>query len=305
MFIGKALGPVLAIFKNPYKNLTHQALTVPIDKLIEEIQLDVYDSVDYDALIMRLGELGTQIQFKIGTFNHDWELGQLDLTLEEGWRHSAGIGYDVNLMYWKCLQLGSTYIPALVNLKETANALTTRFGEYIETANYIDPEMFKNYKVGSLAKPLKEEILVSSKANLFPPVFSYNVIDFTENVTTQQGSHEEYMYWATPKYDGLTVDPLVRVKNFTTLLTQAFDVYDQTPIKTFAVAEQLVTSILYAITVSHRNDDLFILSCIDTNSRESFKRTHTKGSNLDFAMFRDANLITNGDNGIMGHQKAI
>ena len=46
----------------------------------------------------------------------------------------------------------------MVDLKETANALTTRFGEYIETANYIDPAMFKNYKVGSLAKPLKEEI---------------------------------------------------------------------------------------------------------------------------------------------------
>lgn len=305
MFIGKALGPVLAIFKNPYKNLTHQALTAPVDKLVEKIQLKSFDSVDYDALILRIGELGVQLQFKLGTFNHDWELGQLELSLEEGWKHSASIAFDVNLMYWACLQLGSTYIPSLINLEETAKALTSHFGEYMETCSYINPEMFKGYKVGSLAKPQSPEVLSSSKANLYPPVFSFNTIDFTENVTTQQGSHEEYMYWATPKYDGLTVDPLVRVKNFTTLLTQAFNVYDQTPIKTFAVAEQLVTSILYAITVSHRNDDLFILSCIDTNSRESFKRTHTKGSNLDFAMFRDANLITNGDSGIMGHQKAI
>ena len=305
MFIGKALGPVLAIFKNPYKNLTHQSLTTPVDKLVEKIQLESFDSVDYDALILRISELGVQLQFKFGTFNHDWELGQLEMSLEEGWKHSASIAFDVNLMYWACLRLGSTYIPSLINLEETAKALTSHFGEYMETCSYISPEMFKGYKVGSLAKPQSQEVLVSSKANLYPPVFSFNTIDFTENVKTQQGSHEEYMYWATPKYDGLTVDPLVRVKNFTTLLTQAFDVYDQTPIKTFAVAEQLVTSILYAITVSHRNDDLFILSCIDTNSRESFKRTHTKGSNLDFAMFRDANLITNGDSGIMGHQKAI
>ena len=52
MFIGKALGPVLAIFKNPYKNLTHQALTAPVDKLVEKIQLESFDSVDYDALIL-------------------------------------------------------------------------------------------------------------------------------------------------------------------------------------------------------------------------------------------------------------
>lgn len=305
MFIGKALGPVLAIFKNPYKNLTHQALTTPVSTLIKEYQLDTYDSIDYDALIRRVAELGTHIQFKLGTFNHDWELGQLELTLKEGYRHSACIAYDVNLMYWLCLQLASTYIPALVDLKETCKHLTARTGEYMETCNFIDPDIFTGYAVGSLSKPQPQEVLQVSKINLYPPVFSYSTIDFTENVTNRNGSHEEYLYWASPKYDGLTTDALVRVKNFTSLLSQAFEEYDQVPLKTFSVAEQLITSILYAVSVSHRNDDLFILATMDVNSRNTFKHKYPKGTNAEFARFRDGNLITNSECGIVGTTKVM
>lgn len=287
MFIGKAMGPLLSIFKNPYKNLTHQSIDVPVETLLKEFTSETFD---FDDCFNKVAKLATIIQFKLGVFNHDWELGQLDLTYAESKRHAIGIAFDVNLMYWYCLRMGGEFIPLLRNTKNTTEAFVKVIGEYIEAANFISPESFKNYIGGSIGIKMPLNKLEQCMLSAHVPIVQFNANNLAINMS--HVSHEAFVDWTTIEYNQVVPDQLMRIKKFGALLGDLFDNYDNNP--SDLTKEQTVFGLLYAITNCHRNDDIYMLSEMDRNAKE-FYSNQLKGSNIEFAKIRDSNLIKNAN----------
>ncbi len=288
MFIGKAMGPLLSIFKNPYKNLTHQSLDVPVETIISEFTAETFD---FNEDFIKVVNLATIIQFKLGTFNHDWELGQLDLTYEESKRHAIGIAFDVNLMYWYCLRMGTEFIPLLRNAKHTTEAFVKVIGEYIEAANFISPESFKGYIGGSIGTKMPLNKLEQCMLSGHIPIVQFNANNLTINMP--HVSHEDYVKWSTVEYNQIVPDQLMRVKKFGTLIGALLDNFENNTLDSTG-KEQVIFGLLYVITNCHRNDDIYMLSEMDRFAKEYYA-TQVKETNINFAKIRDSNLIKNAN----------
>lgn len=290
MFIGKAMGPILAVFKHPYKNLTHTAFKVDGNVLAKEFILDSFDGVNYNNLVTRLNDVAVQVQFKLAILNHDWELGQLNLTPEECLEHSIGINFDIILLYWYALQLSSTFIPVMPKLEESMKLIQNPVGRYMSQSSRMNSGAFRNYvdgTIGSAVSPQELEVLVREG---FPPILQINKVNLTVNMTGVD--HDEMVAWASPKYDPLTIDAVTRIKAFTTNLSDIFNAYDEVEIKTSIDVEALVMRLLYTISYSYVGEDIYNLTWLDHCSRQGFDLKN-KGSNHEYAMYRDSNIINN------------
>ena len=291
MFIGKAMGPILSVFKHPYKNLTHTAFTTDGNELAKEFILDCTKSVDYNHLIKRLNMVAVQVQFKLAILNHDWELGQLNLTHEECLEHSIGINFDIILLYWYALQLASTFIPVMPPLEESMKQIQMPVNRYMALSNRMNSKAFQNYIAGTFGQKVIPEHELEMLANDgLPPVMQINKVDLTINMTGVD--HDEMVAWALPKYDPLTIDAVSRIKTFATNLTDIFNAYDEVDIKTSLDVEALVLRLLYTISFSYVGEDIYNLTWLDHHSRKGFDTVGT-GSNQAYALYRDSNIIRN------------
>lgn len=290
MFIGKAMGPILSVFKHPYKNLTHTAFNIDGNILAKEFILDCDNSIDYIHLVNQLNVVAVQVQFKLAILNHDWELGQLNLTPEECLEHSIGINFDIILLYWYALQLSSTFIPVMPPLEESMKLIQEPVGRYMALSNRMNSKSFRHYVNGTLGKTIAPQELDILARDGLPPILQINKVNLTINMAGVD--HDEMVAWASPKYDALTIDAVVRIKAFTTNLTDIFNAYDEVEIKTSLDVEALVMRLLYALSYSYVGEDIYNLTWLDYNSRKGFD-VKSNGSNHEYAMYRDSNIINN------------
>ena len=293
MSIVKSLSPLLAMINNPFRNLNHLLDREPFEEICKSIEFKGSSDKAQSKIFSDILALGYQIRFKLAFFLHDWETGNLQLSRQDVIRHTCGINFEINLLYWYAIQFTHRDLTILSNIDQLTKKCQERFADYLHVANALDPTLANGFIAGSYNSNVKVATLDQALQYQICPSIIYLKTDYLAG-TISQLEHPEWVKWATPKTNALEIDSLTRIRHFMHLLDEALQMFES-PFTVLTEADTLDLGIrlLYLITYGHENDDLGILTNIDHYARIDYdSRIDVK--HIPFPTYRDSNLINNG-----------